>query len=143
MKLKSMRLTLPQRFLLCVGLFLLPSCTPSQPEGHAVDDTAKAYFEALQSGDLEKVMTFYAEDFFKTIPREQWQERLQHLLQDQGPVQSYSLAGKQADTRYSAKFYIYQYNTQHAGKRVQHILTFIRPVDDTSKVKLVGHGIKQ
>ena len=108
-----------------------------------MDDTAKAYFEALKIGDSEKVMGFYADDFFTKMTREQWQQRIQTLLQEKGPVQSYSISGKQADTRYSGKFYIYRYNTKHGEKRVQHILTFVRPVDDTDTVKLVGHLIKE
>ena len=110
----------------------------------SVDPLAKEYFEALQAGDLEKAMSMYSEDFFTRFPRETWREKLQRLITGLGPIKSYSFRNKQADSRYSGKFYIYQYDTIHQRddkeQRAKHTITFIQPVDNAD-IKLVGHRI--
>lgn len=110
----------------------------------AVDPIAKEFFEALKNGDLDKAMSMYSEDFFARYPQETWRQRLQRLTAELGPIKSYSFRNKQADTRYSGKFYIYQYDTIHeggsGGQRAKHTVTFIQPVD-SDDIKLVGHRI--
>ena len=81
----------------------------------AVDPLAKEYFEALKSGDLDKAMDMYSEDFFQQFPREVWREKLQRLTTELGPIKAYSFRNKQADSRFSGKFYIYQYDTIHVA----------------------------
>jgi len=110
----------------------------------SVDPLAKEYFDALQAGDLDKAMSMYAEDFFTRFPRETWRQKLQRLITDLGPIKSYSFRNKQADSRYSGKFYIYQYDTIHQRddkeQRAKHTITFIQSVD-SADIKLVGHRI--
>ncbi len=111
----------------------------------SVDPLAKEYFEALQAGDLDKAMSMYSEDFFASFPREVWLQKLKRLTAELGPIKAYSFRNKQADSRFSGKFYIYQYDTIHESggkeKRAKHTITFIQPVNST-EIKLVGHMIK-
>lgn len=111
----------------------------------SVDPLAKEYFEALKAGNLDKVMGMYSEDFFKSFPEETWRQQLQRLTTELGPIKAYSFRNKQADSRFSGKFYIYQYDTIHKSsdgkeKRAKHTITFIQPVN-SSDIKLVGHRI--
>ncbi|MDH5323920.1 MAG: hypothetical protein OEZ68_03025 [Gammaproteobacteria bacterium] len=119
----------------------MSACSPPQ-KPVKVDHLPKEYFTALHDNDMDKVMAFYSKDFFKSRPEPQWRERLGGLLQQYGPVKTVSFRSKQADTRYSGKFYIYQFDTVHDQKRVKHILTYVRPVD-SDEVKLVGHKINE
>ena len=112
----------------------------------AVDPLAKEYFEALKNGDLDKALDMYSADFYKQVSREAWKEKLQRLTTELGPIKSYSFRNKQADSRFSGEFYIYQYDTIHSGangteKRAKHTVTFIEPVNG-SEIKIAGHMIK-
>jgi len=110
----------------------------------AVDPLAKEFFEALKTGDLDKALSMYGEDFFSRYPVESWRQNLQRLYTELGPIKAYSFRNKQADSRYSGKFYIYQYDTIHdsGGKeqRAKHTITFVQPVNST-EIKVVGHRI--
>lgn len=128
------------RFILVgLSIVLASACSPPQ-RAVKVDHLPKELFQALQDNELDKVMKYYSEDFYKSRPQEYWRDHLSKLLQQYGPVTKVSFRNKQADTRYSGKFYIYQYDTVHGTKRIKHILTFVRPVD-SDEVKLVGHKI--
>jgi hypothetical protein len=107
-----------------------------------VDPLVKKYFTALQNHDMDTVMAMYSEEFFKAgYPRDAWRKKLNRLTEELGEITGFSFRNKQADSRFSGKFFIYQYDTLHDGKRAQHILTFVQPVDD-KEIKLVGHMIK-
>jgi len=107
-----------------------------------LDALSRQYFVDLQANNLDQVLEYYADDFFKLHPKPVWRDRLNKLLEKFGPIDVISLANKQADTRFSGKFFIYQYNTIHGKKRIKHILTWVLPVDG-GKLKLVGHMIKE
>jgi hypothetical protein len=124
-----------------VLVFLLSACEGQRKSDLEVDEAAKALFAALQARDIDKAMSFYADDFFKAYSREAWRERLQSLYETLGDVSAVSFRNKQADTRYSGKFYIYQYDTVHGEKRAKHIVTFIRPVDKPG-FYLMAHQIR-
>lgn len=130
--------------LIAVPLIMLSACTP-QPKGPSVDDGAITFLDTLKNNDIEAALGFYSEKFYQGMPKEQWRDRLVELTKVNGPILRYSLRNKQADTRFSGKFYIYIYDTIHLlngkEKRVNHVLTFIRPVEDVTKVELVGHKI--
>lgn len=121
-------------------ILLFTGCVQHASES-VVDPLAKQYFESLKNKDLDKVMDMYSEDFFQAMPKEAWRQKLEGLTQQLGDISAYSFRNKQADSRYSGKFYIYQYDTIHNDKRAKHILTFIQPVD-SDEIKLVGHMIK-
>ncbi|MCI0507832.1 MAG: hypothetical protein L0Z73_17220 [Gammaproteobacteria bacterium] len=98
-------------------------------------------FSSLQAKDVDAALTFYSQDFYKGIPREAWALRLRQFLDFMGPIEAFKIRSRQADTRYSGKFFIYQLETRHEGdKKARHIVTFILPVDG-SDVKLIGHKI--
>jgi len=128
-----------------VLLTLMGGCA-QQADVSAVDPLVKAYFEALKNGDLDKALNMYSDNFFKQVPREAWKEKLQRLTTELGPIKSYSFRNKQADSRFSGEFYIYQYDTIHSGpdgkeKRAKHVVTFIQPVN-SNQIKIAGHMIK-
>lgn len=111
----------------------------------SVDPLAKEFFEALKNGNIDKAMAMYSDDFFERFPKESWRQKLQRLTTELGPIKAYSFRNKQADSRFSGKFYIYQYDTIHESggkeKRAKHTITFIQPVN-SAEIKLVGHMIK-
>ena len=139
MKRARYRLPLAVHLIWLLPIVLLSACSPPQ-KPVKVDHLPQEFFTALKANDLDGAMAFYSKDFFKSRPQEQWRTHLAQLLQQHGPIDKISLRNKQADTRYSGKFYIYQYDTVHGSKRLKHILTFVRPVD-SDEVKLVGHKI--
>jgi len=134
---------------LSVGvLLLLVACNGgSQPGNYntsadpAVAAKADALFTALQQGDYDAALAQYDEGFFQGRSRAQWRTRLQTVLAERGPLREWHLRRSQADTRFSGKFFIYEYETVHDGnKRLHHLMTFLWPVDD-NQLKLMGHKI--
>ena len=69
----------------------------------------------------------------------EWVDNMKRLMADRGPLQSYILRRSQADTRFSGKFYILEYETVHTGnKRLHHLITILLPVEG-GEMQLVGH----
>jgi len=120
----------------------MTACGPP-PDDTEVDKVVKNLIAAFQQGDIDKIMTFYGKDFYKNRDPEEWRRELTGLFSKYGKVHSFGMRNKEADTRFSAKFYIYQFDTIHDNhKRIKHILTLIRPVNDSDRIVVVGHLIK-
>lgn len=129
-------------FLLFSGLMATIACGPPASDKE-VDQVVKNLVAAFQQGDVDKIMSFYGDDFYKNRDPDQWRMELQDLFSKYGKVHTVSMRNKQADTRFSAKFYIYQFDTLHDNnKRLKHTLTLIRPVNDSGRIVVVGHLIK-
>jgi len=129
-------------------LILMLGCSPGgtgqSVDERIADDLVKAFFNDFVSGDSDKLLSYYSEEFLRMTPKEQWQKHLQELFTKYGKAKSFSIAGRQVDTRFSGKFYIYRYDTRHNNnKRLKHIITFRRPVDAETKLLLVGHKISE
>lgn len=105
----------------------------------AVEAQAAALFEAMKAEDYERVTSLYFDKFFVKRSKPQWIERMKNLIAERGPMQSYILRRSQADTRFSGKFYILEYETVHTGnKRLHHVVTILLPVEG-GEMQLVGH----
>lgn len=124
-------------------MICLVSCEQHLPT-EAVEPTANLVFEDLKRQDVETALTHYSAEFFKGIPKEQWRARLQTFLDKMGPIESYRIRSKQADTRFSGKFYIFKFETVHKKtekmEKAEHVVTFILPVNG-SELKLIAHKI--
>lgn len=128
------------RTLAICSFLVLAGCSAPMPDLD-LKPQIDGLFVALSENDYEKVMTYYSDDFFKAFPREYWRQRLEKFNQHMGTMEGYRIRSKQADTRYSGKFFVYQLETVHEGdKKAKHIVTFVLPVDG-SDVKMVGHKI--
>jgi len=105
----------------------------------AVQERVDALFEAMKAGDFERVGDLYYEKFFARLSREQWLSDMKALLEERGPMRAYHLRRSQADTRFSGKFFILEYETVHTGsKRLHHTVTLLLPVEG-GDIQLVGH----
>jgi len=128
--------------LVFVALLVSTACGPP-PDDKEVDQVVHNLIAAFQEGNVDKIMTFYGKDFYKNRDPEQWRRELTDLFAKYGKVHKFGMRNKEADTRFSAEFYIYQFDTIHDNnKRIKHILTLIRPVNDSGRIVVVGHLIK-
>jgi len=128
--------------LFCVSLFIVSCGSQNAQTNIQLDAKTKEYFAELQAQHIDKVLGFYSKEFFNIQPKQMWQSRLNSLFEKFGPIERISFINKQADTRFSGKFFIYQYYTIHGKKRVKHVLIWILPVDGV-EIELVGHMIKE
>lgn len=107
----------------------------------AVEALAGTLFDAIQSGDDELIIKQYNSAFFAQQSQKQWLDHLKTLMAERGPMRTYRLHRSQADTRFSGKFYMLEYETVHTGnKRLHHVLTFLLPVTG-GDIQLNGHKI--
>jgi hypothetical protein len=137
-------------FGLLMGLLLLSALTAcgnsEQEQGNpmsnpAIEAMADKVLETIKAGDYDALVNLYGENFYKTKAPEQWTEELKGFIAERGPIQSFSLRKSQADTRFSGKFYILEYNSVHDGnKRLHHLITIVSPVEG-GEPHIVGHKI--
>ena len=107
----------------------------------AIEALSGTLFDAIQNGDDELVIKQYNSAFFTQRSPEQWLENLKTLMAERGPMRAHHLRRSQADTRFSGKFYMLEYETVHTGnKRLHHVLTFLLPVTG-GDIQLNGHKI--
>jgi hypothetical protein len=131
-----------------LGVMLtLSACGQDEQRAHnvstnpAVEAQAKALFEAIESGDEQRIVKQYDEKFFANRSPQEWLAKLKTLMAERGPMTAYHLRRSQADTRFSGKFYILEYNTVHSGrKRLHHVVTLLLPVEGGA-MQLIGHKI--
>lgn len=132
-------------FLAVILLLLLVACGEKanvNAESNAeVEKKADALFGAWKAGDYDTLLAQYDENFFRTHAREEWVDKLKGFIDERGPMTAWHVRRTQADTRFSGKFFLYEYETVHDGnKRLHHLMTFIWPVGE-DKIKLIGHKI--
>ena len=127
--------------LLMVSLAIfIGACSAPMPDMDLTPEV-NGLFVAIGEGDIDKAMSYYSDDFYKSFPKEYWRERLEKFNQHMGTMESYRIRSKQSDTRFSGKFFVFQLETIHKdNKKAKHIVTFILPVDG-GPVKMVGHKI--
>lgn len=107
----------------------------------AVESRVGTLLEAIKAQDFEQATAQYDEIFFKIRAPQTWVDTLKAHLAERGPMTSYHLRRSQADTRFSGKFYILEYETVHEGsKRLHHLITLRRPVEGGG-IQLIGHKI--
>ena len=122
------------------SILLLFGCDRPMPDLDLTPQVNKL-FSALQSNDIDTALTMYSDEFYKGIPKQYWRAQLQKFHDHMGAMESFRIRNKQADTRFSGKFFVFQLDTVHQGqKKARHILTYVLPVDG-SDVRLVGHKI--
>ncbi|NOX90988.1 MAG: hypothetical protein GXP18_00630 [Gammaproteobacteria bacterium] len=107
----------------------------------AIEALAGKLFDAIQKGNDEEIIQQYNEVFFAKRSPQQWLDNIKALIAERGPMRAYHLRRSQADTRFSGKFYMLEYETVHTGnKRLHHVLTFVLPVTG-GDIQLNGHKI--
>lgn len=107
----------------------------------AVEAQAAALFTAMQSGDDAQIIAQYNEGFFAKRSEQEWLGNMKKIMAERGPMRGHHLRRSQADTRFSGKFYILEYETVHTGqKRLHHVVTLLLPVSG-GDIQLNGHKI--
>ena len=130
--------------LLLLAVLGLVACDdgdrPYNPSANpAVEAKARELFEAMKAEDYERVVSVYYEKFFSKLSTQEWVDDMKRILVERGPLQRQLLRRSQADTRFSGKFYILEYETVHTGdKRLHHTITILLPVTG-GEMQLVGH----
>jgi hypothetical protein len=95
----------------------------------------------MKSGDDAQIIAQYNKGFFAKRSEQEWLDSMKRMMAERGPMRAHHLRRSQADTRFSGKFYILEYETVHDGqKRLHHVLTFLLPVNG-GDIQLNGHKI--
>jgi hypothetical protein len=140
------------KFFVSIGfsvlvLLLLSACGDGEDRAYnvstnpAVEARARVLFEAMQSGDDAQIIKQYNKGFFAKRSSQEWLAKMKAQMAERGPMRDFILRRSQADTRFSGKFYILEYETVHDGnKRLHHVLTFLLPVTG-GDIQLNGHKI--
>lgn len=103
---------------------------------------ADALLQVIQKQDYAAAVALYDEGFFQNRSKESWQKELSDIMAERGPMASYEFVRSEISTRFSAVFYILEYNSIHDGnKRLRHTITLLWPVNG-DKLLLIGHKIR-
>lgn len=134
------------RILLGIAVLLgLTACEEGEQRAYnvstnpAVQARAVGLLKAMQEGNDEQIVKHYDKTFFVQQPQKEWLDKLKAIMAERGPMRSYYLSRSQADTRFTGKFYILEFNSVHNGrKRLHHLITLLTPVQGGG-IKLIGH----
>lgn len=122
-------------FLLFGLLWLLSACMAPKPQ-EDVSTVVNQFYAALSQGDYPRAMSYYSADFFRNQTPEAWLKTLKSL----GKIEVVEVIQRQADTRFSGKFYIIEFHTRHQGRPARETLTLVLS-NDSDKIKIFGHKI--
>lgn len=130
-------------YLLVTGVLL--ACTMGEEKRQAEQASASMLDERVQQGGMIH-HRHYSEQFFKTIPQQQW-EMLQNMVQiEHGDLKSYTLTKGTINTRpsaigWSGTFAVLFYDTRYARGEGREIITLYKP-DGAQAFKVLGHDFK-
>ena len=128
--------------LLLIGLLAsMTACSVSGVSNQAAAAKGKALFDAMIEGDMDKVMSTYSEKFFESRPPDQWRDHLESVRKQSGDIKSYEITRLSSDTRFSGKFFIFEYRNVRTNGTTWETLTMVNPID-TKDVELIAHKIK-
>lgn len=127
--------------ILLISVVLLSACSVSGVSNQTAATKGKALYEAIKSGDIDKAIEQYADKFFEMRSRDQWREQLDDMKQQLGELQSYEITKLSSDTRFSGKFFIFEYKVVYSNGKTWETLTMVNPID-TKDVELIAHKIK-
>lgn len=101
---------------------------------------ANKLLTAIEHQDWNTALSCYGHAFYRNIDKASWRANLLHIYHVLGPLKSYTLVSKAADTRFSGDFYIFQYHTVYARGDAHEIIT-IREPSDKDVFHVIGHHI--
>lgn len=120
--------------MLCLASWLAACSDP--PPKVAASEVVKNFYQALVDSKVQTALQAYDERFFANKSKQEWQNYLQEL----GHLKKFDLNTKQADTRFSGKFYIYQFYTQYDKGKAREVMTLFLP-NGSDTIRIVGHKI--
>ena len=127
--------------LMVLHVALLLSACEQGPSLEQVQAVGNKVFDAIIKEDKEGALALYDEQFFATHSRDEWWQYLQRIHQKLGVMRAHNLRKDHYDTRYSGRFYIFEYQTVYERGNAWETLTFINP-NGSSDIKLVAHQVK-
>lgn len=131
-----------KKYILAASLIsLLFACSGPGMSSKAPAEKGNALLESLKQGNIEEAMEKYSEKFFEMKSRESWREQLENINKKVGQIQTYEIKQLSSDTRYSGKFFIFEYKVVHANGATWQTLTLVNP-NNTQDAELIGHKIK-
>lgn len=126
---------------LLAAMVLLGGCDEVRtPQVKNAEPLAQKLLNAEEHQDWDKALSCYGHAFFRNVSKESWRTYLLHINHVLGPLKSYTLESKTADTRFSGDFYIFQYHTVYAHGDAHEIIT-IREPSDKDVFHIIGHHI--
>ena len=129
------------RFLLLLIALSATACSKSGPSLPSVERKSVEYMSALAAGDFARIDSFYVPQFYKTTPKEGWQQELREIAVRLGARTSFKLRNKRKDTRFSGIFYFFQYDVEYEKGYAKELVTFFIPVEDDEQIGVVAHKI--
>lgn len=127
---------------LLAGMVALGGCDEVRtPKMQNAEPLAQKLLTARQHQDWNTALSCYGHAFFRNMGKESWLHYLQHVQKVLGPLKSFTLESKTADTRFSGDFYILQYHTVYAHGDAHEIIT-IREPSDKDQFHVIGDHIQ-
>lgn len=129
------------KILLCSALLLfIVACGQGLPT-QEVEAKAEALFSSRLNESSQQVLGHYSEAFFAKRSKQSWESYLQSVESKLGRLQKFALRKRQTDTRYSGRFYVFEYQTFYEKGKAWETLTYINP-NGAVTADLIAHQIK-
>jgi hypothetical protein len=127
-------------WVMLVLLVAIGGCGDNAPPDSVAEQVAIRLMDSLKAKDLNQAIKLYDTAFFERVSSEEWAAQLETWQTELGDMDRYLVRRKQVDTRYSGKFYVYEYEAIHARGRATHMVTLVWPAGG-SVLELVGHKV--
>lgn len=125
--------------LVCISV--LSGCDEVRtPNMQAAEPLAQKLLNAREHQDWNTALSCYGHAFYRNFGKNSWLTYLKHVQKVLGPLKSYTLESKTADTRFSGDFYILQYHTVYSHGDAHEIIT-IREPSDKDHFHIIGDHI--
>jgi len=127
--------------LIFITLFLLSGCITQADQQQEADQIINKLHQAIQQKQWNVATQLFNPDFFKTEPKQHWQQQFA-LLQDKlGAITGFHTASKSKDPRFGGDFYIYIISVRHEHGFSHETVTLFKSLDD-KPLAISGYQIR-
>ena len=127
--------------LLLLPTLLLGGCLTEANQGDEAAKIVTAVHDAFKTGNWDKVMPLYEDQFLHLHPAAAWQASMRSLTAPLGALKNIKPTFQQKDPRFRGDFYLYGYLLQFEHGSVSETLTIYKGVDK-DHMTISGHQLK-
>ncbi len=133
-----------KKLFLILSALIFVSCIGSKgPSKNDAVAFMNDYFEKVKLQDFSLVESYYSDDFYKTMPREKWEETYNKIHTDLGPLVSTELKSwgirSVVGTSNSGKYFTFVYQSKYKNGEATETVVLFAP-RDSDEMKINSHN---
>ena len=131
----------PHFRLILITLFLLSGCITQADQQQEADKIINKFHQTIQQGQWDAAIKLFNQEFFKTEPKQHWQQQFSLLEKKLGKITGFHTVSKSKDPRFGGDLYIYIVSVRHEHGFSHETVTLVKSLDD-QPLAISGYQIK-